>query len=45
MGIWYKGKWKKDLSEGKGIYYSSNGNIYDGEWKKDLKEGKKDILL
>ena len=36
----YEGDLKKDLKEGKGIYYWNNGNRYEGDWKNDLKEGK-----
>ena len=36
----YKGEWKNDLKEGKGIMKYNNGDIYKGEWKNDLKEGK-----
>ena len=37
----YEGDLKKDLKEGKGIYYWNNGNRYEGDWKNDLKEHRK----
>ena len=36
----YKGQFKNDVKDGKGIYYYNDDNKYEGEWKNDLKEGK-----
>mgnify|MGYP002862731071 CR=1 FL=1 len=36
----YKGEFKNDLKDGKGIYYYNDENRYEGEWKNDLKEGE-----
>ena len=36
----YKGQFKNDLKDGKGVYYYNDDNRYEGEWKNDLKEGK-----
>ena len=36
----YKGEFKNDLKDGKGIYYYNDENRYEGEWKNDLKEGR-----
>ena len=35
----YKGEWKNGLKDGKGTYYSLDGNAYDGEWKYDQRNG------
>jgi hypothetical protein len=36
----YKGKWKDNKLNGKGIYYFSNGNKYDGQFKDNKFNGK-----
>ncbi|EFN74193.1 MORN repeat-containing protein 3 [Camponotus floridanus] len=35
----YKGEWRNDKKEGKGIGVSSNGWMYEGDWLKDHKHG------
>ena len=39
----YKGEFKNNMFEGKGIYHFNNGeryDIYEGDFKNDKKEGK-----
>jgi hypothetical protein len=36
----YKGEWKDDKLNGKGIFYFSNGNKYDGHFRDNKFNGK-----
>lgn len=39
-GDFYDGEFKSDRAEGKGAYYSHDGNVYIGEWKNDMRNGR-----
>jgi len=36
----YKGEWKNDLKNGKGLLTYSNGDTYEGDWLNDEKNGQ-----
>ena len=38
-GTFYKGEFKEDKFEGKGVIYHNDGESYSGDWKDDLADG------
>ena len=34
-----QGEWKKNLKNGKGIYYFKDGSVYEGEWEDGYRSG------
>jgi len=35
----YKGEFKNDLRDGKGLFRQPDGKSYDGDWKSDKQDG------
>ncbi|KAL0842342.1 hypothetical protein ABMA28_014466 [Loxostege sticticalis] len=35
----YKGDWKKDLKEGKGLFLTHTGKLYEGDWYRGFRHG------
>ena len=38
-GSVYKGDWKENVREGKGVFTWSNGSVYEGDFKSDMFHG------